>query len=337
MGRSGASCYVYAKASGMLSKSFVGSKGMALFNARTLQELWGMLFKDEVPSVPQTMLAELIEKKATQKFISEFIHLLDFYSRPDEVSIELLRWFDFENLKEAAALLATGRSDSCKFNKITPYNLLKYEKWPDIKKMTEGTELSWYDKVPSVMEQQELSNKLDIQFIKAVWDAAQKLHSSERDVVQKVIADRYSMKNVIWVMRLKVYYNMTPEQIKNRLVYFDETERSKDDLFAGEALKIIDFKTDSYEDWANWKYLPLINEAEDSKLWKLNPQVVEERVSKRFYRLMKQSFHKYPFTAMVLVCWFCIKQNELDFIRTATEAIRLNVDQEQMLKIVNSL
>lgn len=77
MDRSGASCYVYAKASGMLSKSFVGSKGMALFNARTLQELWGMLFKDEVPSVPQTMLAELIEKRLLKNlFQNSFIFLI---------------------------------------------------------------------------------------------------------------------------------------------------------------------------------------------------------------------------------------------------------------------
>ena len=57
MDRTGAACYVYAKASGMLAKSFVGSKAVKLFNVKSLQELWSLLFTDEVPAVPQTILA----------------------------------------------------------------------------------------------------------------------------------------------------------------------------------------------------------------------------------------------------------------------------------------
>lgn len=336
MDRSGASCYVYAKASGMLAKSFVGSKGAALFTARTLQELWGMLFKDEVPSVPQAMLAELIEKKASQKFISEYIHLLDSYSKPDDVVVALLHRFDFENLKEAAAVLATERSASCEFTKIEPYNILKYDKWPDIRKMTENSELSPYGIIPPVLEQQSFSNKLDVQFIRSLWSASEKLPADERKLVQDVIIDRYSMKNVIWVMRLKVSYGMPAEEIKERLVYFDDSRQS-DDVFAKEALKIIDFKTDSFEDWKNWKYVSLVNEFDDAKQWRLEPQVVEDRVLHRFYKLVRRLFHRYPFTAMVLVCWFFIKESELDLIRTATEAIRLNVGHEQLEKIADGL
>ena len=73
MDRTGAACYVYAKASGMLAKSFVGSKAVKLFNVKSLQELWSLLFTDEVPVVPQTILAQKIEKKAAQRFINEYI------------------------------------------------------------------------------------------------------------------------------------------------------------------------------------------------------------------------------------------------------------------------
>ena len=44
MDRTGAACYVYAKASGMLAKSFVGSKAVKLFNVKSLQELWSLFY-----------------------------------------------------------------------------------------------------------------------------------------------------------------------------------------------------------------------------------------------------------------------------------------------------
>ncbi|MBP5401734.1 MAG: V-type ATPase subunit [Treponema sp.] len=330
MDRTGASCYVYAKASGMLAKSFTGQKSSILYSVKSLPELWGLLFKDEVPSVPQTVLAQLIEKKAAAKFIYEFKKLLETYTKPDKVLINLLHWFDYENLKTAAAYLSTGRSEKPDFFDISPFNILDYSQWPDLKKMTAENELQWYNKIPGVDEQQWLSHKLDIQFVNELLDSADKLSLFERNAVKKLIIKRYSMKNVIWVMRLKVYYNMKKEDIIKQIAYLDESKGDKD-LFAQEALKIIDYDINTYEQWSKWKYSSLINGVEEAKIWKLDPKVVEERVAEDFFISVKRAFHKYPFTAMVLVSWFFIKQNELDNIRTVTEAVRLNVQLENVV------
>ena len=118
------------------------------------------------------------------------------------------------------------------------------------------------------------------------------------------------------------------DEIRKQIVYLDES-KGVNDLFAGEALKIIGYDINSYEQWSKWKHSALINDIKDGKVWKLDPQVVEEKCSNDFYLLMRRSFHKEPFSALVMVAWFFIKQNELDNIRTATEAIRLNVQLEQ--------
>ncbi len=327
MDRTGAACYIYAKTSGMLAKSFTGQRAKILFETKTLPELWSLLFKEEIPAVPQTILAQLIEKKATQKFIAEYKKLLELYSKPDVVLKNLIHWFDFENLKNAAAYLATGRSEKPDFSDITPFNILDYSQWPDVQKMTEKDELAWYNKVPAVDEQQMLSHDLDMQFVRNLLKGADKLSIGQRNAVRKLILWRYSMKNVIWVMRLKVYYNMKEDEIRKQIVYLDES-KGINDLFAGEALKIIGYDINSYEQWSKWKHSALINDIKDGKVWKLDPQVVEEKCSNDFYLLMRRSFHKEPFSALVMVAWFFIKQNELDNIRTATEAIRLNVQLE---------
>ncbi|MCR5613630.1 V-type ATPase subunit [Treponema sp.] len=328
MDRTGASCYIYAKASGMLAKSYTGPNAKKLFNAKSLQELWSLLFDDEMPSVPQTVLAQVIEKKSYEKFVEEYNTLLTAYSKPDDVLVELLHWFDFENLKNAGALLSTGHSEKLDYTSIKPFNLLKYEQWPDLEKMTVGTELAWYNRPPQVFEQQEFSNRLDIQFIKKIWKVSEKLPAAEKKAVQKIIAERYSMKNILWAMRLKVYYNMSSDEIKNRLVFLED-RKSRSDLFAKEALKILDFNVDSYDDWSKWHYAFLLNSSDDLRFWKLDPQFVEQKVSDLFYVQMKRNFHREPFTAMVMVAWFFIKMHELDNIRMVTEAIRLNVDIEE--------
>lgn len=53
MDRSGASAFVYAKASGMLAKSYIGKRTVKLFEARTLADLWTLLFEEEVPLIPE--------------------------------------------------------------------------------------------------------------------------------------------------------------------------------------------------------------------------------------------------------------------------------------------
>lgn len=332
MDQSAASCYVYSKASGMLVKSFTGPRAANLFHARSLQELWTLLFKEEIPSVPQTVFAEVLEKKAVEQFVNDYKKLLKTYSKPDKILVALLHYFEYENLKHIGSRMITGLTDKPEIIDIKPYGILKMEKWPDIAKMTEGTELSWIDHIPSLSEQQEYANKIDVQFYKKVIEAANDLPQSQRNVVVELLSENYSLKNIIWAMRLKVFYNMEPKEIKKRLVYFDDAHR-KNDLFAGQALKILDWRIDSYDDWAKWKYEKFLNKNNETSFWKLDPQTVEINVRKAFNLKMQRTFHKYPFTPIVMLSWFFIKANEIDYIRTATEALRLNVDENLAMQM----
>ena len=49
MDSSSASAYVYAKACGMLAKSFIGARKDKLFEVSALADLWTLLFNCEVP------------------------------------------------------------------------------------------------------------------------------------------------------------------------------------------------------------------------------------------------------------------------------------------------
>ena len=326
---SSASSYVYAKASGILARSYVGSRASSLFGVSKLTELWPLVFTEEAPAVPEILLARTIEQKAAEKFIGEYKKLLSAYDAPAQILVDILQYFDYENLKSLGAAAAMGQKEPPSLLDISPYNLLNYAAWPSIQKITQGSELSWYDKEPQVYEQQQLDNELDLQFIEKLWASSLELGGQEKKTVQDLLKARYSMRNIVWVLRLKTYYKMDRNQIVQRLAFLDPKNGRGDEL-GGAALEIIDKSVDDWDDWKNWKFARFLNPREEGSLWRVDPRWVEESSEKEFIKKAGQKFHSEPGAQTALFCWFFLKSKELDYIRMATEALRLNVKVKEL-------
>lgn len=329
MDTSSASSYVYAKASGILARSFTGARASKLFGVQKLAELWPLIFTEEIPAVPEILLAKTIEQKAAEKFISEYKKLLMAYDNPAQVLIDLLQYFDYENLKSLGAAAAMGQKDSPPLKDISPYNILNYGAWPSIQKITQDSELSWYNKAPEVVEQQELDNELDLQFIEKLWNSSQELFGEEKRMVQDLISERYSMRNIVWVLRLKLYYGMEKNNIVQRLAFLNP-QNGRSDPLGGEALDILDKDIQNWDDWKNWKYAKFLNPREEGSLWSVDPRWVEESSEKEFINKATRKFHANPCAQASLLCWYYVKAKELDYIRMATEALRLNVKVQEI-------
>lgn len=329
MDKSGASAFVYAKASGMLAKSYIGKRAVKLFEVRKLSDLWAMLFDEEVPLIPEFMLARRIEEKAERLFVEDFSRLLSWYSKPDSVLIALLRLYDFTNLKLLSTALYKNDKEIPNIVDIGQFSELNYKAWPDIAKITHGSSLSWYNTVPEVSEQKNCDHVLDVQYIRHLWASVKKLPPGERAPVEKLIKTDIIYQNIIWALRLKVYYDMDNESITASLASLSETP-DKTDVLAGPAVKLLDKAVDVYDDWQNWEYKHLLNTHEPDSIWKVDPRWVQQSANSELAERALKDFHKYPFTAMVLTAWFKIKQNEVANIRTAAEALRLNISESEV-------
>ncbi len=329
MDKSAAEAFVYAKASGMLAKSFVGVNITKLFSVKSLSELYSLLFPDSVPSVPEVLLAKEIEKKAEETFVSQYIKLLSNYSNPDEILIQLLRFYEFDNLKNIGAALCYKEANLPDIVDIHQYSRLKYEFWPDIKKITEHSNISWYNKIPEALEQKDLDDQLDKQYIDELYSCVNKLPSSIRDDVASIVLGEVSMNNILWALRLKVFYHLDNDAIKNKLAYIDKI--GKKDELTREAFEVLNKDIATYEDWKNWRHSSWLNPHEDGVVWEIDPCWIEKVARKEFYDKALRLFHKNPFSSLVLVCWFKIKQNELDCIRTVAEGLRLDVEPNQVM------
>lgn len=329
MDRSGASAFVYAKASGMLAKSFIGQRTAKLFEARKLSDLWALLFDEDVPLVPEFMLARQIEEKAEKDFISDFSRLLSCYKKPDAVLIKLLSLYDYTNLKLLSASLYKNAKEIPVITDIGVYSELNYSAWPDLQKITMDSSMSWYNDVPEISQQKDWDHKLDVQYVRQLWNAVQKLPRNERRPVEKLIKEDLVLQNIIWALRLRVYYSMDDQEIKSYLAGISDNPEVSD-LLAGPAINILDKAVDSYSDWENWEFKRLLNHHEPDSVWVLDPRWVQQSANIVIAKNALKAFHKYPFTAMVLVTWFKLKQNEVNNIRTAAEALRLNINENEV-------
>ena len=176
-------------------------------------------------------------------------------------------------------------------------------------------------------------NKLenDEKIVRDLWASVLELPSNERENLKKFIKTEISLRNVLWALRLKVYYHFSPEEIQKRLVYSDNL-RKKHDILAEDALSILDKDPSSYDDWKNWKYAQFLNPHEDGVVWEIDPSWVGKSARVSLVKLYQRSFHKDPMSVLSLISWFKIKENELNNIRAVAEGLRLDVEQEKIME-----
>lgn len=329
MDKSAAGAYVYAKACGMYSRSFVGPRAKRLFESRRLQDLWSLLFKEDVPLVPEGLLALLLERKSGERVVNDFITLLSTYDRPDPLSRALLSLYDYNNLKAASAWAALGRTDQPALIDIGEFSLFDKSRWPDIAAMTRNSPVAWYNRVPDEGERIEWETRLDHQYYHSLWSALQNLDRQDRAATEDLVRTEIILQNVVWAMRLRVYYKKTADEIMPLLAGYDEAPDVSSQL-CKPAMDVLERPLDSWGEWAHWKYAWLLNPHEEGVPWELDPRWAQLAADKYLYRRAIEQFHQTPFTVGVLVSFFKIKQLEEQMIRIAAEGLRLGATESQM-------
>lgn len=333
MDNSGAGAYIYAKASGILGKSFIGPKANTLFEQKNLSELWHVIFNTQAPLVPEVMLAQKIEEEAFKRFIKQYTYFISQYSKPHKILIAQLGIYEAENLKEIGAALCAGEEKCPKIVDIGKFATINAKAWPDIALITENSRYNWYNYVPDIHEQQSLEFKIDMQEMKDLWTAIKSTSGEEKLALLDLYKNEYIIKNVVWALRLKIHYQMENEEILEKLIYVTD-DHSENDPIAAEAIQILNYPTDEYEVWKKWKYKELINPIMDNSIWKIDPTWIENRNKIKVNKLALRIFHRYPMSVCSLIGWYKIKKFELSCIRTAVESLRLDIPSEQAKQAV---
>ena len=193
--------------------------------------------------------------------------------------------------------------------------------------------MKWIQNIPKNAEtRQKTDFQLDLYEIQALWNSLKTIHDESRQVLTDYFTKELAINNLIWALRLKVYYNFSDEKIIENLYYVSDKASSSDPI-CGYAFDIFGLKTDSYDDWRKWKFAKYLNPHEEGVVWKINPMWLEQRFKTMAIGREKRIFHQYPMTEANLAMFFRLKQQELNYIRAATESLRLGSDKNEAMYI----
>ena len=135
------------------------------------------------------MLAQSIEKEAENRFLKEYISLVDSFDKPEPVALQLLRSFDYSNIKKLNFALRTGEKDLPDVTNIGRFSQIKYKAWPKIAKMTEEGCFSWVTDVVETKDVLEFEHKLDAQYVLELWQAVKKTKGEAKEAIEELIRE----------------------------------------------------------------------------------------------------------------------------------------------------
>ncbi|MGP1415882.1 MAG: V0D/AC39 family V-type ATPase subunit [Treponema sp.] len=313
--------YVFAKAHGMWASSFVSGRVAEIRNAKSVGDLYRVVFQEDPPLIPEASLTDLIEEKLTVRTIEHYTKLLSFYDRSYDLLNFLLYEYELINLKVAMSQLREKNEDTSFIIDIGSYSPLKWDAWPSLKDVTRGSLFSFFSDVVSIDRQLEKEMELDSAYYKAMWNALYSLSEDDYEACNKLVTKEFLLHNLVWVLRLRFYYGFRDEQLEKYLLgNWDEKSRRilcEPCYFAFEA------SLDDREAWEDWKFEWLINPYQENEEWKLDPRYAQSVADRYLYNLALRNFHNGNNPVSLLFSFFKLKRGEEYFIRQELEKLKV--------------
>jgi len=339
----GERAYAYAKACGIIGKSFLGRRIAALHPVSRLSELDRLVFGAEARELPERELLSDLERRFSRRSVSAINSLLDSYRNPPELLSLLIRVYEYADLKTALALIVEGETSvKPSYTPLGRFGTVHFDAWPDPKAMLAGTDFEFLlkryfnksdsaDKQDKQAEELSLDATLDRLYYSKLWASLKKIKQNDRRAAEKIIAEEISLRNCAWVLRLRTYYGMKDYEVKQHLVDIEGAHR-----LCADALAALEFSLDTYSDWEKWKRLRFLNSGSFSGTWQANPRYFQNAASEYLYRLALHNFRLQPSSIDTIFCFIKLKQFEEDFLTSNAEGLSMGMTGKDVLTMLET-
>ncbi|MDR1127659.1 MAG: V-type ATPase subunit [Treponema sp.] len=328
---SGERAYIYAKICGIIGKSFVGKRVSALGGINRLAELDRVIFPGANRDLPERELLPDLERRIAEKTLREIINIIECFKEPPEFLVLLVRAYEYADMKAVLSALVDRETKPPLLMDIGEFRTVNFEAYPDTEKMLKGTEFEFLLK-EDMTDIVSLQTKLDRHYYAAVWNALSRLPKSDRRGIEKIIGDEISLRNAAWVLRLRTYYNMKPEKIRDMLIFIEGKKTFTDD-----SLESLNFALDTRSEWTKWKWAAFINEEETGNYWKIDPRHFQNQASAFLYKSTYHSLRVRPFTLDSVFCFIRLKQSEEDILTSIAEGFGFNMTAYESLNLLGAI
>jgi vacuolar-type H+-ATPase subunit C/Vma6 len=322
---SGERAYVYAKACGIMGKSFIGKRISALGSVTRLSELDRMVFPRAPRDLPERELLVDLERRIIARAADQIFAVVDSFSQPPEFLVRLLRSYEYGDLGNALNAVAAGESSPPGFTDLGRFRTVSFEAYPRLDAMVKNTEFAWLLKEPvgqgDTANNSLLQTRLDQQYYSGLWESMIALAPRDRVSAKKILSEEISLRNVVWALRMRTYYEMPPEEVRNRLVFIT----GGSDTLAADAAASLDLDLTVREAWRDWKRAAMLNPEQPGVQWRADPRYFQNAAAGYLYRLTRQFFRRSPFSLDTVFCFIKLKQFEEDLLTNTAEGLGLGM------------
>ena len=347
----GERAYAYAKACGIISKSFVNKRAGLLSNIDRLSDLDRLIFPAGSRALPEKELVKDIEKRINKRSKDAIIAVVNSFKKPPEFLKLLIRGWEFEDIKNALNTLSELNSGTqhgreikkIGFTDLGRFGTVNFSAWPDIEKMLKKTEFEY---LLNLMGKGSffIQEELDRHYYNSLWKALCRLAKNDRKVSQKILAEEISLRNCVCALRLRTYYLLDRDEVKPHLIGINKVKNGSP--LAADALVSLDFPLDNREIWTGWKREKFLNPAPGFQKfegrqeiggdvpWKADPRYFQNKAALYLFRLAEKSFRFRLSSLDSIFCFIKVKQFEEELIMSHVEGISLGLSSGEVLSML---
>jgi len=363
----GERAFAYAKACGIIGKSFVGKRLSALGKPNSLVDFGRLLFPDVHRELPGRELLADLERRILQRTIKHIISILNSYVRPPEMLIRQLRSCEYADLKTCLRHISAGRPAPSMLSDIGRFSTVRFEAYPDLEAMLADTEFNFilahdlnaikspdYDFIP-------IETELDLRYYSLLVQSLRRLSVDDRYLAEHILAEEISLRNCMWALRLRTYYHKSPEETAEYLMDIkirrDSLERDIEEIpgdihhraasallgetdkeisLADEARQMLRFPPDSRAAWKGWRWETLLNPEKPGEYWTADPRYFQNAASRYIYNLSLRCFTRMPFSVSSVFCFIKLKQFEEDMLTSVTEGLGLGMSGRDVFNLLGA-
>jgi hypothetical protein len=341
----GERAYVYARVCGIIGKSFVG-KGIARLGGITrLAELDRLVFAAAAQDLPERELLVDFEGRVLNRAAAQIITIVDSFRKPPELLVLMARDFEYGDLKRAIAAAAAGEAKAPALTALGRFATVDFAAYPRFDKMLAGTEFGFLMgdlKDLSGASTALIQNKLDRHYYTALWNSLFKLAPGDRSSIERILAAELSLRNASWALRLRSYYGMAAEQVREYLIPAPRgaaARRGKARLdpkpaLAEDALASLGMALDNHAEWARWRWAKFLNRSVPGEPWAADPRFFQNAAARHLYRLAWLSLRRRPFALDTAACFIKLKLFEEDLLVSVAEGLSLGMGSQETLELM---
>jgi vacuolar-type H+-ATPase subunit C/Vma6 len=336
--------YAYAKACGIINKSFVGKRVHSLERASRLLELDSMVFPSLAKTLPEKELLRDLEKRIIKREVNSIISIVKCFSNPPGFFKLLIRSYEYADLISAVNASRDREKNAPAHVDLGSFQTVHFEAWPDIPKMIEGTVFKFLldklgktgaDKGSKEKQSFSLQSVFDQHYYSALWHALFSMPARDRQAAEKILSDEISLKNSSWALRLRTFYQMPAREVKQHLVYVPEDKNPQGSAsLAHDALSCLDYQLDNYPDWSSWRWKQFLNPPLEGRHWQADPRFFQNAASRYLYNLARHNFRLNPSSLDTIFCFIKLKQFEEDVLTSSVEGLGIGMSVKDTISML---